>query len=62
MSITKTYNFSITKVDENKCREAMQAASDLVKSLPHEDLVYIAELAKRKPNFVSKAKPYEKFL
>lgn len=56
--ITKTFNFNITNTDETKCREAMQAANDIVKALPHEDLLYLAIVAKKEPHFVSKAKPY----
>lgn len=62
MSVQKTYNFTITAADEAKCREAMQAASDLVKSLSHADLLFIADLAKKKPQFVQKAKPYVNML
>ncbi|HEY0029143.1 MAG TPA: hypothetical protein VGC65_00180 [Bacteroidia bacterium] len=58
----KTYNFKIEKPTEAQCLEAMKAAADIVRSLPHADLLYLADLSKRKPTFVTKAKPYEKYL
>ena len=62
MSITKTYNFKITGDDEKKCLEAASAANDIVKAIPHADLLYLANVAKKEPNFVTKAKPYMKIV
>lgn len=58
----KTYSLKITADTEGKCLEKITAASDLIKALPHDDLVYLADLAKKKPNFVQKAKPYVNML
>ncbi|OFY84126.1 MAG: hypothetical protein A3F72_19805 [Bacteroidetes bacterium RIFCSPLOWO2_12_FULL_35_15] len=55
---TKTVTFTVTADTDLKCTEKLQAASDIIKSLPHDDLIYLAGLAKKKPNFVQKAKPY----
>lgn len=60
--VSKKIAITVTKETDLQCNQAVQAAVDLIKHLPHNDLIYIADLAKRKPNFVTKAKPYEKFL
>lgn len=59
---TKTVNFTVGAASDEECLEALKALETLVKNLPHDDLVYLADLASRKPNFVSKAKPYVKYL
>lgn len=59
---TKTVNFTVTAATEVMCLEALKAAQDIIKALPHADLIYLADLAKKKPNFVQKAKPYVKHL
>lgn len=58
----KNYNFKVTADTEQKCLEKVTAASDIIKALPHDDLIYLADLAKKKPNFVKKAKPYSHLL
>lgn len=55
-----TYNFTITKPTKEQCKEAMQAASDLVKSLKHEDLLLLANAAKTKPHLIETARPFLK--
>ena len=60
--VTKSYTISITRENEKQCPEAAQAAVDIIKALPHDDLLYLADLAKKKPNFVKKAKPYVSYL
>lgn len=57
-----TVNFTVTAGTDEKCRQALQALKDIVTSVPHDDLLYMADLAKKKPNFVQKAKPYVKYL
>jgi len=58
----KTYNLKVTADTEQKCLEKIMAASDIIKSLPHDDLMLLADIAKKKPNFVQKAKPYMNML
>lgn len=60
--VTKTVNFTVTAATDAKCLEALHAAQAIIKALPHEDLLYLADLAKKKPNFVQAAKPYVKYL
>lgn len=43
---------------EAKGQEAIKAAVKIISSLPHNDLIYLADLAAKKPNFVQRAKPY----
>lgn len=43
---------------ESKGQEAIKAAAKIINSLPHDDLIYLAELAAKKPDFVKRAKPY----
>jgi hypothetical protein len=57
-----TFTVKIDAPTIEKAKEALQAMIDLKKSLQHEDLIYLANLAKRKPSFVKKAKPYESYL
>lgn len=59
---TKSVTFTVNAASEEKCVEALKALSTLVTKLPHDDLVFLADLASKKPNFVSKAKPYVKHL
>ncbi|MDO9186933.1 MAG: hypothetical protein Q7W13_13045 [Bacteroidia bacterium] len=59
---TKTVNFTVNAATEAKCTEALTALQTLVTKLPHDDLVYLADLASKKPNFVPQAKPYIKYL
>lgn len=59
---TKTVKFTVTADTDEKCTEKLIAAQDILKALPHDDLIYLADLAKKKPNFVKAAKPYVKYL
>ena len=56
--ITKNYNFNITKDNERMCIEAINAMNDIQKALSHDDLIYLAGIAKKKPHFVQKAKAF----
>lgn len=58
--VQKTYNFTISKPTDKECLEAMTAASDLVKSLKHEDLLLLANAAKTKPHLIETARPFLK--
>lgn len=53
---TKHYTMTITESDEAKCKAAMQAASDIVKSLSHDDLIGLAKLIMDNPGIVQMAK------
>ncbi|GEM_PF-6602283 len=59
---TKTVNFTVTAATDEKCLEALKALQTLVTKLPHDDLIYLADLAAKKPNFLPQAKPYIKYL
>lgn len=59
---TKTVNFTVTADTDQKCTEKLVAAQDILKAIPHDDLIFLASLAKKKPNFVQAAKPYVKYL
>lgn len=58
----KTVNFTVTAASDEKCFEALKALETLVTKLPHDDLLLLADTASKKPNFVSKAKQYLKYL
>lgn len=47
---------------QQKGQEAIVAASKIINAIPHDDLIYLADLAVKKPNFVQKAKPYVSYL
>ena len=56
--VSKTYSFTIKADTEAKCIEAMTAASQLVTSLTHEDLLLLAKTAKEKPQLLQTAKAF----
>ncbi|MGQ0829873.1 MAG: hypothetical protein ACT4ON_15920 [Bacteroidota bacterium] len=43
---------------EAKGQEKINAAAKIINSLPHNDLIYLADLAVKNQNFVQKAKPF----
>ncbi len=47
---------------QQKGQEKIMAAIKIIKALPHEDLLHLAQIAEKKPNFVQKAKPFEHLL
>lgn len=59
--MVKTYLFKVEAATEKTCAEAMQAAADIVKSVPHDDLIWLAKTAKAKPGLVAKARGYESY-
>ncbi len=59
---SKTVNFTVTADTDAKCTEKLTAAKVIIELLPHDDLLYLADLVKKKPNFVKKAKPYVIYL
>lgn len=59
---TKTVNFTVNAASDEKCAEALKALQTLVTKLPHDDLLYLANISAKTPNFVQQAKPYMKYL
>lgn len=59
---TKTVPFKVTAATDEKCFEALTALQTLVTELPHDDLVYLADLSAKIPDFVPQAKPFIAFL
>lgn len=56
------YKIKFEATDQAESVKKVSALVDIVKSLSTEDLIYIAEMSKKKPKWVEKAKPYAKFL
>lgn len=58
MTITKTIKLPLEVKTDAEYNSSLKAAQKIIKSIPHEDLIYLADLAEKKPNFVKSAKPY----
>ena len=42
----KNYNFKVTADTEQQCLEKVTAASEIIKALPHDDLIYLQKRRK----------------
>jgi len=56
------YKIKFEAASQEESIKKMQAVTDIMKSLKVEDLLYVADMSKKKPKWVEKAKPYAKFL
>lgn len=56
------YKLKLEAANQPESVRKMKAITDILKSLKVEDLEYVADMSKKKPNWVEKAKPYAKFL
>lgn len=56
------YNIKFEALNDAEGVRKVKALVDIVKALKVEDLEYVAEMSKKKQNWVERAKPYAKFL